>query len=133
MKKNFKVVIDQPYGARDAGYTFDMSADRGYDKDMALRMGERLSDDKLDQLYDLDGALYEDENGDPYAVVMWAGKPFCWQKLRKAEYKIRPEFADKWGAEVTEDTVIKGEDIVDLARGWEISVDEVRAQLQLID
>lgn len=88
MKKIFTAIIDELYGAKKAGYVFAPGSVREYDKDLALRAGERLTDNLLDAFYDFDSGVYTDENGDPYAVTFWAGKPFCWQRLVKMERRV---------------------------------------------
>jgi len=138
--KKFEKVTEEIYGARKAGYTFDLAADRELNTQMMrvliAERGERFVDDELDSFYDGDGDLYMDEDGQPYAVCMvYDGNhyvPLCWQKLRKAQYKIKPEHLDKWGSEATEETIIDGDTIKKLADDWEMSFDDVWSQLTLI-
>ena len=44
-------------------------------------------------------------------------------------YKIKPEYADLWGEDVTEETVITEEDLEMMARGWEKTPEELMDQL----
>lgn len=45
------------------------------------------------------------------------------------KYRIKPEYADLWGEDVTEDTVITEADLEMIARGWEKDPEELKAQL----
>ena len=138
--KHFVRKTEEIYGARNAGYKIDSSEDREMDTQLARKLsaerGERFVNDKLDELYDFDGDLYEDENGDPYAVEFVYDKnnyvPLCWQKMVPAKYHIREEFMDLWGAEANADTVIEGAEIQRLASEWDKSVNEIIEQLELI-
>lgn len=139
--KRFERKTEKLYGARDAGYKFDRTADREEDQQLIRKLraerGDRFVDDKLDALYDFDGDLYQDENGDFYAVVfVWDHDhevPLCWHKLTEAQYKIREEFIDLWGSEADGDTVIEGKDLAGFAEDWEKTVEELLEQLELID
>lgn len=44
-------------------------------------------------------------------------------------YRIKPEYADLWGEDVTEDTIITESDLEMIARGWEKTPDELKDQL----
>ena len=44
-------------------------------------------------------------------------------------YRIKPEYADLWGEDVTEDTVISETDHEMIARGWEKDPEELKEQL----
>lgn len=80
---------------RAAGYTFDPAAERQIDRDLYRALcqerGERWTDGKLDELFDMDGALYQGEDGSMYAVQEVfedAGMvPLCWHRLCKEEKK----------------------------------------------
>lgn len=138
--KHFERKTFELYGARNAGYCFDLKEDREIDNQLMRKLiaerGERFVDNKLDDFCDFTGDLYEDENGEPFAVgFVYDGEhevPLCWQKLRKAEYKVREEFADLWGEDLDENTVISGADVKGFAEDWERPVDEIFGQLQLI-
>ena len=87
--KKFEKITSELYGAKKAGYIFDKSADREMNEQLIRKLtaerGQRFVDKKLDAFYDLDGDLYQDEEGQAYAVELVDGEPICWQKLRKAE------------------------------------------------
>ena len=138
--KKFERKTSELYGAKRAGYRFDRFADREMDEQLIRKLraerGERFVDDKLDALYDFDGDLYQDENGDFYAVVfVWDHDhevPLCWQKLVVAEYHIKPEFAAMWGEDVDDETIVTGIRVAELAEEWDKSVDELLEQLEII-
>ena len=44
-------------------------------------------------------------------------------------YKIKPEYADLWGEDVNEDTIITESDLEMIARGWEKTPEELMDQL----
>ena len=44
-------------------------------------------------------------------------------------YKVKPEYADLWGEDTTEDTVITEDDLEMIARGWDKTPDELMDQL----
>lgn len=44
-------------------------------------------------------------------------------------YKIKPEYADLWGEDVNEDTIITESDLKMIARGWEKTPEELMDQL----
>ena len=48
------------------------------------------------------------------------------------QYHIKPEFENQWGSEYSPSAVITEGDIETLSRGWEMSVDEIRSQLEEI-
>ena len=49
------------------------------------------------------------------------------EKMRT--YKIKPEYADLWGEDVDEDTVITEEELEMITRGWETTPEDVMDQL----
>ena len=49
--------------------------------------------------------------------------------LEDPKYKIKPEFLHLWGEDATEDTVITGDDVESIARGWDKTVADVIDQL----
>lgn len=136
--KAFNRITNELYGAKKAGFRLEYGADREVDEQL-LRLltaerGERFVNNKLDSLYDLDGDLYEDENGDPYAVVFVSAgnqeKPLCWHRLVKpVSYHIRPEFLDRWGEDATEETTLTWDDVLNITRGWDMSPVDVLDQL----
>ena len=87
----FTAIVDELNGARNAGYTFCKEADREIDRELYNKLcgqrGQRWTDSKIESLYDLDGGLYQGEDGEMYAVEMvfcdddW--KPLTWHKLSK--------------------------------------------------
>ena len=130
----FKQITHDLYGAKKAGYCLDENADRIIDASVAATIGFKRTDTCLDSFYDFDGDLYEDEDGKPYAVMMVFAdgkyQPLCWQKLRPANYRIKPEFLDKWDG--GPDDIVYGQFVEMIARGWEIPFGEVLDQLELI-
>jgi hypothetical protein len=44
-------------------------------------------------------------------------------------YKIKPEYADLWGEDVNENTIITESDLEMIARGWEKTPEELMDQL----
>lgn len=50
-------------------------------------------------------------------------------RYRKKKYRIKPEYLDKWGPDATPDTIVTYNDVEMIARGWEMSVDELMDQL----
>ena len=48
-------------------------------------------------------------------------------------YNVKPEYLTLWGDEVTEDTIITANDVIDLAQEWEKPVEELLGQLIEID
>ena len=89
--KKFERLTQEIYGARNAGYMIDGKAELETDEQLIRKLraerGDRFVEKKLDELYDFDGDLYQDENGDFYAVVFVYDRdhevPLCWQKLTK--------------------------------------------------
>lgn len=81
----FEKITDQLYGARKAGYTFDMTAPRETDDALLDRLSSRMADNLLDEFYDFDGDLYQGDDGEFYAVkfATFDGqeKPVIWQRL----------------------------------------------------
>ena len=54
--------------------------------------------------------------------------------IRKDEqYRIKPEYIDLWGDEANADTIISGEDLEMIARGWEKTIEEIIDQLEPIE
>lgn len=49
-----------------------------------------------------------------------------------AKYHIMPEHLSEWGDQTTEDTVVTFAEVVDLAREWDVTVDELLDQLEEI-
>ena len=49
-----------------------------------------------------------------------------------AKYHIMPEYLSEWGDQTTEDTVVTFAEVVDLAREWDVTVDELLDQLEEI-
>lgn len=47
-------------------------------------------------------------------------------------YHIKPEHLSEWGDQTTEDTVVTFAEVVDLAREWDTTVDELLDQLEEI-
>lgn len=47
-------------------------------------------------------------------------------------YHIKPEHLSEWGDQTTEDTVVTYAEVVDLAREWDTTVDELLDQLEEI-
>lgn len=45
------------------------------------------------------------------------------------KFKIKEEYADRWGEEVNEDTIITEEDLEMIARGWDVTPEELMDQL----
>lgn len=85
--KNFVRLTNELYGARHAGYCFDLTAPRECDNDLMTRLvadiGWNYVDGMFDSFCDFDGDLYRDDNGDLYAVMFYNERPFCWQKVKK--------------------------------------------------
>lgn len=50
----------------------------------------------------------------------------------RAKYHIMPEYLSEWGDQTTEDTVVTFAEVVDLAREWDTTVDELLDQLEEI-
>lgn len=50
----------------------------------------------------------------------------------RAKYHIIPEYLSEWGDQTTEDTVVTFAEVVDLAREWGTTVDELLDQLEEI-
>lgn len=48
-------------------------------------------------------------------------------------YTIKPDYADWWGDEFTETTVLTEEQVKDIARGWEMPLEEMLEGLEEID
>ena len=137
--KHFEKKTEELYGARNAGYKIDRTADREEDAQLLRRIraerGDRFVEDKRDALYDFDGDLYQDENGDFYTVVfVWDHDhevPLFWNRLTKAEYRIKPEFIEYWGPDATDETVLTMDEIKSAAEGFEKSIDDVMEQVYL--
>ena len=47
-------------------------------------------------------------------------------------YHIKPEYLSEWGDQTTEETVVTYAEVVDLAREWDVTVDELLDQLEEI-
>lgn len=47
-------------------------------------------------------------------------------------YHIKPEYLSEWGDQTTEETVVTYAEVVDLAREWDTTVDELLDQLEEI-
>lgn len=48
-------------------------------------------------------------------------------------YKIKEEYLDRWGEDVTADDIVTQEELERLASEWEIPVEELMEQLEEID
>ena len=48
-------------------------------------------------------------------------------------YRIKEEFLDRWGEDVTEDYIVTQEELERLASEWEIPVEGLLEQLEEID
>lgn len=89
---NFTRKTNEVFGARNAGYTYDETAERQLDKELLNRIradrGERFVDDIIDAFEDFDGDLYLGDDGEHYQVgfVYEDGeeKPFAWRRLIRA-------------------------------------------------
>lgn len=135
--KKFTKLTEEIHGARNAGYRFDLTADRETDEQLIRKIraerGDRIIDDALDDLYDFAGDLYQDENGDYYAVEFVTDNghqvPLCWQKLKEARYRIKPEFIDGWGPYHSDEDVMTMDQIKAAAEGWDMSIDDIMAQV----
>lgn len=134
--KKFERVTNEIYGARIAGYVIDRTAEREVNTQLMRKLtaerGERFVENKLDELYDYDGDLFMDPEGETFAVCYVDGVPLCWQHLRKAAYHVKPEFFDLWGEETNETTIIDGDQVAEFAREWERPVMDLFEQLELI-
>ena len=140
--KEFKRVTNEMfYGARKAGYRFDVFADREVNKQLVRKLlaerGELYIDAKMDEFCDFDGDLYVDENGTPYAVeyIYDSGHevPLCWQKLAPADYHIKPEYLALWGKDATEETVIHGYELKRYSDESDKPFESLLEQLELIE
>ena len=49
------------------------------------------------------------------------------------QYHIKPEYLPLWGDDATEETVLTGDDVETICRGWEKPVSEILDQLIPID
>lgn len=138
--KHFERKTEKLYGARDAGYridkTFDCEENEQLVRKIRAERGDRFVNNKLDSLYDFDGDLYTDENGNPYAVVFVYDHeqeaPLFWCRLVEAKYHVKGEYMDLWGSETNDNTVIDGKDLERFAADWETTVGELIDQLDLI-
>lgn len=54
-------------------------------------------------------------------------------EILEPEYRIKPEYLDEWGEDVTADYVITQEELERLAREWDKSIDELLEQLEEVD
>ena len=86
--KTFKVISDELFAVKKAGYKLDPNSEYETDFEEILegitwpeRENEKYN--MIDSFYDLDGAnLCEDENGELYAVEFYyTGKPIIWKKV----------------------------------------------------
>lgn len=135
--KKFVKMTEELYGAKNAGYAIDKAADREEDQQLIRKLraerGDRFVDDKMDALYDFDGDLYQDENGNFYAVVfVWDHDheaPLCWHKLKEAKYRIKPDFLQSWGPDATDEDVLTMDEIKAAAEGLEMSIEEIMTQV----
>lgn len=59
--------------------------------------------------------------------------PFITDELDpRAKYHIMPEHLSEWGDQTTEETVVSYAEVVNLAREWDVTVDELLDQLEEI-
>ena len=88
--KKFKIISDEVYAVRNAGYKLDRESTMHIDFDgkyehLDYYERENMIDDLIDGFYDLDAPyLCEDEDGVLYAVYYEDNKPCIWQKVVKA-------------------------------------------------
>lgn len=135
--KTFEKCTDSLYGARNAGYVFDKTVAREVDEqfmqNLIVSRGRWFVDAKLDELYDLDGDLYQGEDGQYYAVVfVYDGDvpvPLCWQKLVSTmkTYRVKPDYLDDWNCTCFD--VFTEKQIESIASDWEVSVPELMEQV----
>lgn len=83
--KKFKILSNDLYAVKNAGYELDFSKE--YETDFPAEWSENRKNDEIDSFYDLDGAeLCEDENGELYAVektfIDGGFKAIIWQKVK---------------------------------------------------
>ena len=82
--------INELYGAKNAGYVFDETADRERDEELYRRLirerGMNFVDRKADAFWDFSGGLFLGEDGEHYTVeFVWDNeelKPLFWHRLR---------------------------------------------------
>jgi len=48
-------------------------------------------------------------------------------------YRVKPEYADLWGADITPETIISDSDLESITRGWEKTPADVMDQLIPVD
>lgn len=54
-------------------------------------------------------------------------------EILEPEYRIKPEYLDEWGEDVTADYIITQDELEWLARQWDKSIDELLEQLEEVD
>lgn len=87
----FEQLTNEFNGARNAGYTLDLTCSHEVDDSAAASVmttrGESYLNSLVDSLFDNEGDLFRGQDGNLYAVIFDYGRtpavPVAWQRLRK--------------------------------------------------